>query len=409
MCEATAPTIVPLFRNNRSRFKPLFDIINKFIEFYLTSVIKRALILHEFFYNWLNVAIRTSLDGCSECIPKWFTANFITYARTVLVIPCITLLALGYQVLPSTIVILVDFGDFLDGVVARFWVDIEKEKDALDGNRKRCISREADFDSSKSPQCFTSWVSNYHDQKYGGFIDAICDKAFIVPCWIFLLSTVKSSGFMTTAEYVTLWCLICIETASACIRFRAFYLGSGVAPPTLKGLNFSSSAVKADHIGKVKQTFEMVGTSLLILPRFRIIGLAFLSSSVPLAYESVRRKITNRVMYVEAKFEVVDYRTQKFWKQVKGLGSKLIVGIPSDKHTASMILNVSASDSVDYVMTMAPEKVSLEFLDEIGAHYIVCSAAQSSVTKEVAMAKRCLVIGDNDVAWPMELKEQKDD
>jgi len=61
-----------------------------------------------------------------------------------------------------------------------------------------------------------------------------------------------------------------------------------------------------------KETFEMVGTSLLVLPRFGIIGLAFLSSSVPLAYESVRQKITNRVMYVEAKFEVVDYRTQIF-------------------------------------------------------------------------------------------------
>jgi len=135
MFDATDPTIVPLFRNNRTRFIPLFDIINKFVEFYLTGVIKPALILHEIFYSWLSIAIRTLLDGCSNYIPTWFTANFITYARTVLVIPCITLLALGYQILPSTIVILVNSGDYLDGVVARFWVDIKKEKDARDGHK----------------------------------------------------------------------------------------------------------------------------------------------------------------------------------------------------------------------------------------------------------------------------------
>jgi len=99
-------------------------------------------------------------------------------------------------------------------------------------------------DSSKTPQYFTSWVSNHHDQTYGGFVDAVCDKVFVVSCWIFLVSTVKSSGFMAIAEYVTLWCLICTETASGCIRFRAFYSGSGVAPLITKGFDFSSSVVK---------------------------------------------------------------------------------------------------------------------------------------------------------------------
>lgn len=411
MCVPTVVPPVPPFRNNNKRnsFKSIIDIVNIVVEFYLTKVIRPALVLHDNFYDRLNIGIRASLDGCSDFIPKWFTANFITYARTVLLIPCLTLLAQGYHVLPSAIVVLVNFGDYLDGVVARFWVDIKKEKDARYGNKQRCISHEADFDSSEIPQYFTSWVLNHRDGTYGGFIDAICDKAFVIPCWIYLLSTVKSFDSMMIAEYVTLWCLICTEIASGCIRFKAFYLTSGVVPPIMKGLNFSSSAVKADEIGKVKQLFEMAGTALFILPRFRTIGLVILSSAIPLAYESVRRKITNRVMYVEAKVDVMNYKTQRFWKQVKGLGSKLIVGIPSEKHSASMVLNVSASDSVDYVLTMAPNKVSLEFLDEIGAHYIVSNAAQSSVMEEVAIAKRCLVIGDDDVAQQMEVKGQKHD
>ena len=44
-------------------------------------------------------------------------------------IPTLLLLAMDYTFLPSLIVIAVDFGDFLDGVVARFWVDVRKDKE----------------------------------------------------------------------------------------------------------------------------------------------------------------------------------------------------------------------------------------------------------------------------------------
>lgn len=107
----------------------LFDIFNYFIEVYLTHIIKPFLTLHETFYSWLNATIRSILDDKSEHIPTWFSANFITYIRTIFVVPCVLLMVNGHVLLPSLIVILVDFGDFLDGVVARFWVDIKKEED----------------------------------------------------------------------------------------------------------------------------------------------------------------------------------------------------------------------------------------------------------------------------------------
>ena len=92
-------------------------VVDSIVELYLSSFIKPFLTFHEKFYNALNQTLRRVLDDNKAKIPDWFTANFITYLRTVLVVPTLLLLAWNYTLLPCLIVILVDFGDFLDGVV----------------------------------------------------------------------------------------------------------------------------------------------------------------------------------------------------------------------------------------------------------------------------------------------------
>ena len=62
------------------------------------------------------------------------------------------------------------------------------------------------------------------------------------------MSTVPGSSRLRTLQYVTLWCLVLAETASGCIRFRAFFTASGVPAPTVEGLDFSTSAVKVRGI-----------------------------------------------------------------------------------------------------------------------------------------------------------------
>ena len=116
--------------SDKDLLKTIMDLVDAIVELFLSNVIKPFLKLHEKFYSALNATLRSLLDNNKDRIPDWFTANFITYARTVLVIPCILLLSWGHTVLPSVIVILVDFGDFLDGVVARYWVDVKKEQEA---------------------------------------------------------------------------------------------------------------------------------------------------------------------------------------------------------------------------------------------------------------------------------------
>jgi hypothetical protein len=107
----------------------LLALVDSVVELYLAKLIKPFLQFHEKFYNALNKVLRQVLDDNRSKIPDWFSANFITYIRTVLVIPTLLLLAWEHTILPSLVVILVDFGDFLDGVVARYWVDIKKQRE----------------------------------------------------------------------------------------------------------------------------------------------------------------------------------------------------------------------------------------------------------------------------------------
>eukprot|EP00531_Pseudo-nitzschia_arenysensis_P012925 CAMPEP_0116142774 /NCGR_PEP_ID=MMETSP0329-20121206/15088_1 /TAXON_ID=697910 /ORGANISM="Pseudo-nitzschia arenysensis, Strain B593" /LENGTH=403 /DNA_ID=CAMNT_0003638033 /DNA_START=51 /DNA_END=1263 /DNA_ORIENTATION=+ len=379
----------------------LFALIDSIVELYLKTVIKPLLTFHEKFYSALNKTMRKALDDNRSQIPEWFTANWITYARTVLVVPTILLLAWGHTFLPSFLVIFVDFGDFLDGVVARFWVDVRKEMaEKLSEKEKAPTPTNSDDESYEvittgSPQKFSSWQELHRNNTYGGFVDAVCDKAFVVPCWISLLHVVQTSSYLKFYQYAVLIFLILAEVSSGCIRFKAYYTSVAVPAPKVEGFDFSTSAVKADHVGKAKQTFEMLGTALFVLPWLRYAGLLLLSFAVPLAYESVRRKINTRVVYVNAgkKLDMLDHKTLKFWMQAKAMGSKLMVGFPeennSDNKKAEMgkIFNALACSCVDEAVAEAPEKLDILFLERQKIDYVLAKTSEAQfVTDEVVNA-----------------------
>lgn len=129
-------------REKKDLLRTTFDLVDSLVELYLKSAIAPFLTLHEKFYTGLNKVLRQMLDRNE--IPSWFTANFITYGRTLLVFPTILLLASEYQILPALLVIFVDFGDFLDGVVARYWIDQNNRKEA---SESRSASPTSDKDS----------------------------------------------------------------------------------------------------------------------------------------------------------------------------------------------------------------------------------------------------------------------
>ena len=105
----------------------------------------------------------------------------------------------------------------------------------------------------------------------------------------------------------------------------------------------------------------MVGSALFVLPWLRHAGLLLLFLAVPLAYESVRRKVKRRVIYVDGTDQGGNkacHKTLKFWMQARGMGSKLIVGVVGKEKTTDMVLNACACSAVDEVIAEAPEKVS---------------------------------------------------
>eukprot|EP00522_Entomoneis_paludosa_P011278 CAMPEP_0172447166 /NCGR_PEP_ID=MMETSP1065-20121228/6530_1 /TAXON_ID=265537 /ORGANISM="Amphiprora paludosa, Strain CCMP125" /LENGTH=424 /DNA_ID=CAMNT_0013198397 /DNA_START=26 /DNA_END=1300 /DNA_ORIENTATION=- len=401
------------------------DVVDFLVEHYfLPKLIQPFLKVHEVFYGQLNATLRKVLDDNKPQIPAWFTANFITYLRTWVVFPTLLLLAWGHTILPAILVILVDFGDFLDGVVARFWVDVRKEEEEekkSKGIKSSMSLTDMEVDSFEvvstgSPRSVQSWVHLHRDRTYGGFIDAVCDKAYVVPCWISLTHAVGHGlSIMSMIQYGTLFFLILAETASACIRFRAFFTSAGVSAPTTKGFDFSSSAVKADHVGKAKQTFEMVGTALFIMPWTRYIGLLLLVLALPLAYESVRRKVKKRIMYVyygsqDGSAAGFDHKTLKFWSQAKAMGaSKLIVGITAeDAKVGDHIFNACACSVVDEIIVEAPKKVDLMFMERRSIDFVLLTEAQQLktdlTTEEVMQMKRVLVLGKDGVVRPAEGK-----
>ena len=148
-----------------------------------------------------------------------------------------------------------------------------------------------------------------------------------------------------------------------------------------------------------------------MVPFTTYIGLCLLSLAVPLAYESVRRKVKKRVIYVHGgdDSEKFDHKTIKFWMQGKAMGSKLIVGVTDAKKT-DVILNACATSCVDDVIAEAPAKADLMFLEKFDIDYVLSLASQSQfVTDEVLNAGKCLVIGDDLICRPLKAKTEHKD
>lgn len=130
-------------KGERDVLTSVFNLIDAVVELYLGRIIEPFVKVHEKFYSSLNVALRRVLDD--NDVPAWFTANWITYARTLCVVPTLYLIANGWYVVASIICVAVDFGDFLDGVVARYWSDVANGNK----NKKKSMSDESDSKDDK--------------------------------------------------------------------------------------------------------------------------------------------------------------------------------------------------------------------------------------------------------------------
>jgi hypothetical protein len=141
------------------------DLLDRATELCLGFVFQPHVVKHydDAFSGIVDPALRSILNDHKSQIPPWFTANNITYTRTILVLPWLLLVACGHSILPCILVILVDFGDVLDGIVARFWMDFklgqddEEKDDAMETSSK---------DNDSTPSCPPS-PSHSDDDSFG--------------------------------------------------------------------------------------------------------------------------------------------------------------------------------------------------------------------------------------------------
>lgn len=201
-----------------------------------------------------------------------FTANIVSWSRTILVIPIAWCLKYDYPVTAFLCVILHDFLDHLDGIVAKV---------------QKVIYGQID------------------DPLLGGFIDAFCDK--IVNCvslWTILMVTDFSimTSFQTWLYISACVSIIAYEFVVGVVRvqdyFQAYYARKYKAVSTETKTN-----VAAVMEGKLKEKLESMGIACLCLsqgtpdPMFStsgVIGIICLLLSIRLAHASLEHKLKPR-------------------------------------------------------------------------------------------------------------------
>lgn len=229
---------IVIMDNKQQKLKQnLFQIYDLFLEkiisFYVCFLYKPICNLLQHFF-------------LAHPLSSWVTPNRVTIARTLLVIPTIICLLTQHFFIAAFLVLFNDFLDAIDGVICRVHASL----------------------------------NIIYDQRFGAFLDAVCDKAFNGLVWYsWLMIDIIHHGFVL--QQLILVALIFIEASLFWKRVELYYS------------NVADVALKASYSGKAKQTFETLGTALLfVVPN---IGYCILFFSVFLACKSYFEKKRSQV------------------------------------------------------------------------------------------------------------------
>lgn len=214
------------------------------------------------------------------------------------------------HVMPALFVATNLFLDFADGALARFekkhpqrrierikWYDSIKSNPLLifsSNNQIHTHTNDADavddVESMKQKDIALYENEMKKQDVWGGYIDAMADKAFAIPVWIGIVSLYPNDFVILQG---VLYSHVAIETLSCFVRTRDYV-------SEIKNLEMANndtnsnkpkSKVHAESVGKIKQIFSMTGTALLMLPPTSTVGFYCMAGSLPLAFISVYRKL----------------------------------------------------------------------------------------------------------------------
>lgn len=255
--------------------------------------------------------------------------------------------------------------------------------------------------SADSQRLVSSWTTNHRSRTYHDFCDATSCTTLLVACWTALLNSIGTRDMLRQVKIVLLILLGTLEVTILFARFRTHYSAGAVAPRTA-GIEFG-----AEHRSRsdaVKRSLELLGTALFAWSVTRLLGLAVLGLTLPIVYESMRQATVRRTIYVYLpKQTPLDSKLIQFWRQAAALGSNLIVGIQDSK--SSDLQNACCIGVIHQVMTEAPSKADVLFLEKYNIDYVVKTPGQTMfVTDEVVQNRRVLALGDDNVARLVEAK-----
>lgn len=374
----------------------------------LALALSPVLSLHDKFYGALNKTLEGVLDAVGDNVPSWFTADFVTWARSTLLVPTLLLIAFGQGLLPGVLILLVDFGDFLDGVVWRWWAKRSAANLPSGGAPVLPPSVASLSDSDLSYDvAYESYVAARRSSQWGQYFDAVADKAYLVPVWIALAT--RGENASSFIAFSILLALAAIEAFSAAIRTKRYVSDPGLAAPVPVAGADNDSGVRSDHLGKCKQTLQMLGSAgacagngyLAYLGTWYV-GIALLLLAIPLAVESVRRKLVARSLLLPLQVQSGSLDTQalKIISAASSLGSRLTVGVIAHDPIAikeGMDL-LALHPNVDAVVPLLHSDIELSdsFMDSFGFDVLVVPDADSGVvtvgsddyTPEIAASPR---------------------
>ncbi|CAF2046281.1 unnamed protein product [Rotaria magnacalcarata] len=228
---------------------------------------------------YVYTPLQIHLSPCMARIPRFirigdqcitvFNANIVTYSRTLLIMPIAWCLKYNYPVLACLLVILHDFLDHVDGIVAKV--------------QKRLYGE------------------NIDDPVLGGFMDAFCDKIVNIFClWTILQEThfAQTSTLVSIGFIVLCYTIIGLETAIGVVRVQDYFYAA-----LNKNKVSCQGSTSAAMEGKLKEKLESMGLAFLCLSTGHLspfnhwsgmTGVICFSLTIRLAYASLMKKLQAR-------------------------------------------------------------------------------------------------------------------
>ncbi|BFZ13107.1 hypothetical protein BsWGS_16146 [Bradybaena similaris] len=214
-----------------------------------------------------------------------FTANIVSWNRTLLVVPIACSLKYNFYWTGFLCVVLHDFLDHLDGIVAKVQRQMYGEVD---------------------------------DPILGGFMDAFCDKIVnVLTLWSLLLVTdFTNMSWLQTAVYVSP-CVIVIgyEFILGVVRVQDYFMAYYFRKFKKTDLISTKTSTASVMEGKLKEKLESLGLASLCLSQANpvavasvsgIVGISCLLLSIRLAHSSLVSKLNARAPHIRSQAHASD-------------------------------------------------------------------------------------------------------